>query len=69
VSFISEDLGGNAGKQYQIPLSALTVNSSNQIDASTWVSDAGLSSTDTSLVTALITSLTQQGFLTVVTTS
>jgi hypothetical protein len=69
VTFISEDVGGNAGKQYQIPLSALAVNSSNQIDPSTWASDASLSSTDTALVTALISSLTQQGFLTVVTTS
>ena len=69
VTFISEDIGGNAGKQYQIPLSALTVNSSNQPDASTWVTEAALTSADQAVVTALITSLTQQGFLKVATTA
>ena len=66
VTFISEEVGTNAGKQYQIPLHALTVNASNQIEATTWAGNAGVTGTDLSLVKALITSLTQQGFLTVV---
>jgi hypothetical protein len=66
VTFISEEVGTNAGKQYQIPLHALTVSSSNQIEAATWASNAGVTGVDLKLVNALIASLTQQGFLTVV---
>ncbi len=66
VTFISEDIGGNAGKQYQIPLSVLTVTDS-QPDASAWKTAAGLTSADEAVVDALLTSLTQQGFLKIVT--
>ena len=67
ITFISEDSSDNIGKQYQIPLAALSVDTTTLlIDATTWFSNAGMSSANQKLVTNLIASLLQQGFLTVV---
>lgn len=65
VSFISEDAATNHGKQYQIPLSLLTIGSTGTIDPSTWPEFAGLAATDQTLVTNLLASLVSQSLLTV----
>jgi hypothetical protein len=69
VSFVSENINGNAGRQYQIPLSLIGVTN-GQPDPTNWLAAAGFSATDpdTALVTTLIANLTAQGVLRVVTT-
>jgi hypothetical protein len=68
ITFISENINGNVGKQYQIPLALLTVTN-GQPDPTNWLSAAGFSSTDpdTTLIKNFIASLAAQGFLQVVT--
>jgi hypothetical protein len=69
VSFISENINGNAGRQYQIPLALIAVTN-GQPDPTNWLAAVGFSATDpdTTLVTTLIANLTAQGVLRVVTT-
>ena len=63
VTFLSEDKA--AGKQYQVPLSLLSFDSTGTtIDPSTWPSYASLSPPDQGLLKALIGRLVNQGFLT-----
>jgi hypothetical protein len=63
ITFISED--NQAGKQFQVPLSVLSFDSTGTtIDPSVWAGWAGLSSNDQGLLTALVVSLVKQGFLT-----
>ncbi len=64
VTFISEDATTNHGKQYQIPLSLLTIVGTGTIDPSTWPDYAGLAATDQTLVTNMLASLLSQGLLT-----
>jgi len=64
VTFISEDATTNHGKQYQIPLSLLTIGSTGTIDPSAWPEFAGLAATDQTLVTNLLASLVSQSLLT-----
>jgi hypothetical protein len=67
VNFISENTAGNVGKQYQIPLSALTVTS-GQPDATAWLAAAKITNaTDKSLVNTLVAALTAQNVLSVIT--
>jgi hypothetical protein len=69
VSFVSENISGNAGRQYQIPLPLIGVTN-GQPDPTSWLAAAGFGATDpdTALVTTLIANLTAQGVLRVVTT-
>jgi hypothetical protein len=64
VSFISEDLASNHGKQYQIPLALLTIGNTGTIDASKWPGYASLATSDKTLVTKLLGNLVRQGLLT-----
>jgi hypothetical protein len=64
VTFISEDTSGNNGKQYQIPLSILTIGSSGTIDATVWPEWSSLKASDQALVNALLKNLISQGLLT-----
>ena len=69
ISFVSENVNGNAGRQYQIPLPLLTVTN-GQPDPTSWLAAVGFSATDpdTALVTTLIANLTALRVLKVVTT-
>jgi hypothetical protein len=67
VSFLSENINGNVGKQYQIPLSKLTVNASGQPDATQWLASLGIGPPDATVVQNLIATLAATGALTVVT--
>ncbi len=60
VTFISEST--SPGKQYQIPLSAITITSGT-VSASGWVTSMGLNTTDGTLVSTVLTSLLQQGLI------
>jgi hypothetical protein len=64
VTFLSEDKA--AGKQYQVPLSLLSFDSTGTtIDPSTtWPPYTSLSPNDQGLLKALIGTLVHQGFLT-----
>jgi 2-keto-3-deoxy-6-phosphogluconate aldolase len=64
VTFISEDTTGNHGKQYQVPLSQLTIGSTGAIDPSTWPDYASLAAADQTLLTNLLKQLVAQGLLT-----
>lgn len=64
VTFVSEDTAGNHGKQYQVPLSLLTIGSTGTIDPSTWPEYAGLAAGDQTLLTNLLKSLVSRGLLT-----
>ena len=64
VTFISEDATTNHGKQYQIPLSVLTIGSTGTIDPSTWPEYSSLAADDKTLVGNLLGSLVSQGLLT-----
>ena len=60
ITFISESTS-TPGKQYQIPLSLLTIGTNGVIDPSSW---PGFTSADKPLVTALLASMVSQGLLT-----
>jgi len=63
VTFISEST--SPGKQYQIPLSQITITSGTA-SAAAWMTAVGLSGTDeATLVPALLASLLQQGLIAV----
>jgi hypothetical protein len=63
VTFISEST--SPGKQYQIPLSGITI-ASGAASAAAWITSVGLSGTDaTVLVPALLAALLQQGLIAV----
>lgn len=62
VTFISEST--NAGKQYQIPLSAITI-SNGTADCSAWIATTGVSGVDkTAVVPAVLSSLVASGLIT-----
>ena len=63
MSFISEDPANNHGKQYTIPLSALTITSGT-VDVSGWPEFGDLASADSALVKALLASMLAKGLLT-----
>jgi hypothetical protein len=66
VTFISEST--QPGKQYQIPLSAITITN-GVADASGWITDVGLSGSDatadTGVVARLLAGLVAQGLIAV----
>jgi hypothetical protein len=64
VSFISEDPTTNHGKQYQIPLSLLSFDTSGTIVTTGWSEYGSLEPADKTLVTTLLASLVSQGLLT-----
>jgi hypothetical protein len=68
VTFVSENINGNVGKQYQIPLSLLGVTN-GQPDPTAWLAAVGIGTGDVdyAVVTALVAGLAAQGVLSVVT--
>ena len=63
VTFISEDTANNHGKQYQVPLSQLTIGSTGAIDPSAWPEYASLAKTDQTVLTNLLKTLVAAGLL------
>ena len=64
VSFTSEDPTTSHGKQYQIPLSLLTIAADGTVDTSAWPEYGDLAAADKTLVTAYLNKLAKQGLLT-----
>jgi hypothetical protein len=65
VTFISEDTAtGNHGKQYQVPLSLLSIASDGSVDHTKWTEFGSLAASDQTLVTNLLKHLVSQGLLT-----
>jgi hypothetical protein len=65
ITFTSEDMAhGNHGKQYQIPLSELSIKTDGSVDTSGWHGYTGLADDDKTLLGHLLASMVSQGLLT-----